>query len=161
METVLAFVVGALFAGSVYLMLSRSLVKFVFGLVLISNAANLLIFASGRLTLGEPPLVPEGLQTPGEAVANALPQALILTAIVISFGLLAFALVLAYRANQELGTVDTDKLRTSEQEAAPEGGAAAAKRLGMAPVAAAAGPGGRRPGRHHPGGHSDDAGSGP
>lgn len=114
MESVVAVLVGVLFAGSVYLMLSRNLVRFVFGLVLIGNAANLAIFASGRLTRAEPPLIPDGLESPVADVANALPQALILTAIVISFGLLAFALVLAYRAYQELGTIDTDQMRVAE-----------------------------------------------
>lgn len=114
METILALLVGWLFAAAVYLMLSRSLVRYLFGLVLIGNAANLVIFAAGRQTRGEPALVPEGLSAPAEAVANALPQALILTAIVIGFGLLAFAFVLAYRAHEELGTVDTDAMRVAE-----------------------------------------------
>lgn len=114
METLLALLVGWLFAAAVYLMLSRSLVRYLFGLVLIGNAANLVIFASGRLTRGEPALVPDGLDAPAAAVANALPQALILTAIVIGFGLLAFAFVLAYRAREELGTVDTDAMRVAE-----------------------------------------------
>ena len=125
MESVVAVLVGVLFAGSVYLMLSRNLVRFVFGLVLIGNAANLAIFASGRLTRAEPPLIPDGLEAPVTSVANALPQALILTAIVISFGLLAFAMVLAYRAYQELGTVDTDQMRLAEPaeaEAPGDGG---------------------------------------
>jgi multicomponent Na+:H+ antiporter subunit C len=120
METILAVLVGWLFAAAVYLMLSRSLVRYLFGLVLIGNAANLVIFASGRLTRGEPALVPEGLAAPAEAVANALPQALILTAIVIGFGLLAFAFVLAYRAHDELGTVDTDAMRVAEPVAPEE-----------------------------------------
>jgi multicomponent Na+:H+ antiporter subunit C len=114
METVLAFLVGWLFAAAVYLMLSRSLVRYLFGLVLIGNAANLAIFAAGRLTPGSPALVPEGLAAPAAEIANALPQALILTAIVIGFGLLAFAFVLAYRAREELGTVDTDAMRIAE-----------------------------------------------
>lgn len=114
METVLAFLIGWLVAVAVYLMLSRSLVRYLFGLVLIANAANLVIFASGRLTRGEPAIVPEGLSAPTTAIANALPQALILTAIVIGFGLLAFAFVLAYRAREELGTVDTDAMRVAE-----------------------------------------------
>ena len=114
METLLAFLVGWLFATAVYLMLSSSLVRYLFGLVLIGNAANLVIFASGRLTRAEPALVPDGLAAPAAAVANALPQALILTAIVIGFGLLAFAFVLAYRAHDELGTVDTDAMRVAE-----------------------------------------------
>ena len=114
METVIAFLVGWLFAMAVYLMLSRSLVRYLFGLVLISNAANLAIFAAGRLTPGSPAQVPEGLSVPTAEIANALPQALILTAIVIGFGLLAFAFVLAYRAHEELGTVDTDAMRIAE-----------------------------------------------
>ena len=98
MEPVVALLVGALVAASVYLMLRRNIVKFLFGLVLISNAANLIIFSAGRLTRAEPPLVPDGLSTPAVQVANALPQALVLTAIVIGFGLLAFTLVLVYRS---------------------------------------------------------------
>ncbi len=117
MEAALSLLVGVLMAASVYLMLSRNLIRYLFGLVLISNAANLVIFASGRLTRGAPPLVPSGMMEPDGPVANALPQALILTAIVISFGLLAFALVLAYRAYQELGTIDTDAMRTAEPDA--------------------------------------------
>ncbi len=114
MEAALAVLCGWLVAVSVYLMLSRSLVRYLFGLIVISNAANLVIFVSGRLTEGEPALVPSGLVRPDEVIANALPQALVLTAIVIGFGLLAFAFVLAYRAWEELGTVDTDTMRTAE-----------------------------------------------
>jgi multicomponent Na+:H+ antiporter subunit C len=114
MTIVLALLVGVLFAASVYLMLSRTLVRYLFGLVLMGNAANLLIFAVGGLSLGEPAIVPSGLSAPNEAIANPLPQALILTAIVISFGLLAFAMVLAFRANQELGTTVTDEMRVAE-----------------------------------------------
>ncbi len=127
METVLAVTVGVLVAATVYLMLSRNLVKFVFGLMLLSNAANLTIFSAGGLIRGEPPLVPEGSYVPDGVVANALPQALILTAIVISFGLLAFALVLAYRAYQELGTVDTDEMRIAEPRPEPRTPAPAGK----------------------------------
>ena len=116
METVLAVVIGVLFAASAYVMLSRNIIKFLFGLILISNAANLAIFTAGRLTWAAPPLVPEGALMPDGVVANALPQALILTAIVISFGLLAFALVLVYRAYEELGTVDSDRMRAAEPE---------------------------------------------
>jgi len=114
MEAALAVLCGWLVAVSVYLMLSRSLVRYLFGLIVISNAANLVIFVSGRLTEVEPALVPSGLVQPDEMIANALPQALVLTAIVIGFGLLAFAFVLAYRAWEELGTVDTDAMRAAE-----------------------------------------------
>lgn len=130
MEPIVAVLVGVLMAASVYLMLSRNLVRFVFGLVLISNAANLLIFAGGGMTRAAPPLIPLGESLPDAGVANALPQALILTAIVISFGLLAFALVLAFRAYQELDTVDTDAMRTAEPPEEAESGAGVEKGKG-------------------------------
>jgi multisubunit Na+/H+ antiporter MnhC subunit len=79
-------------------MLARNFMRFLFGLILLSNAANLIIFASGRMTPGAPALVPYGADTPLGVVGNALPQALVLTAIVIGFGLLAFTLALAFEA---------------------------------------------------------------
>jgi multicomponent Na+:H+ antiporter subunit C len=113
-EVLLAFAVGALFAAGVYLMLRRNLLRFIFGLGLMSNAVNLLLFVSGRLASTEPPLIPEGEYTITGSYANPLPQALILTAIVIGFGLLSYALVILYRANAELGTMDADAMRAAE-----------------------------------------------
>ena len=110
MESVVAVLVGVLFAGSVYLMLSRNLVRFVFGLVLIGNAANLAIFASGRLTRAEPPLIPDGLEAPVADVANALPQALILTSIVISFAVSSFLLTLIVLTGRQVRTLNIDEL---------------------------------------------------
>ncbi len=112
MEPIIAVTVGALFAAGIFMVLRRNLLKLVIGLVLISNAANLLIFAAGRMTRAVPPLIPEGELLPPEPFANPLPQALILTAIVIGFGLVAFAFVLVYRAYQELGSMNSDVLRT-------------------------------------------------
>ncbi len=114
MEPVLAILVGVMVAGSVYLILGRNLIRFIFGLVLASNAVNLLLFTGGRLSHTRPPLIPEGSPTPLEPVANALPQALMLTAIVIGFALLVFIFVLFYRAYQEIGTVDTEFMRLAE-----------------------------------------------
>jgi len=114
MESVLALLIGVMVAASVYLMLARNVLRFLFGLVLLSNAANLTIFTAGRLTPAAPPLVPEGMAGPVGVVANALPQALVLTAIVIGFGLFAFALVLVYRGYQSLGTLDSDAMRHAE-----------------------------------------------
>ncbi len=114
MEQVLSVLIGILVASAVYLMLARNLLRFLFGLILLSNAANLTIFVAGRLTPGAPPLVPDGLDAPVGAVANALPQALVLTAIVIGFGLFAFSLILAFRAYQSLGTLNTDEMRVAE-----------------------------------------------
>jgi multicomponent Na+:H+ antiporter subunit C len=136
MELVISLLVGILVAASVWLMLARNVVRFLFGLVLISNAANLVIFAAGGLTLGAPPLIPEGADAPAALVANALPQALVLTAIVIGFGLFAFALALVFRAYTALGTTDSDAMRVAEPvEPSPQGaaetpgGAAAPERL--------------------------------
>ncbi len=114
MEIVLAFVVGALFATSFYLMLRRNLLRFVVGLIILGNAANLAIFGMGRLTRENPPLIPSGEYLPPEPYANPLPQALILTAIVISFGFLAFALVLVYRNFRATDTLDADALQAAE-----------------------------------------------
>lgn len=116
MEVALSIVIGVLTAAAVYMMLGRNVVKFLIGLILLSNAANLMLFLAGGLTWGSPALIPDGAYAPEDVVANALPQALVLTAIVIGFGLLAFALVLAYRAYQEMGTVDTDEMRVAEPE---------------------------------------------
>lgn len=114
MEVLLAILAGLFVGIGFYLMLARNLLRFVFGLILISNAANLVIFAGGRTTRGKPALIPEGALGPDGAVANALPQALILTAIVIGFGLLAFALVLVLRSYQALETIDGDEMRVAE-----------------------------------------------
>ncbi|ADI15782.1 Na+/H+ antiporter subunit C [Truepera radiovictrix] len=114
MEALFAVVAGGIFASAVYLMLSRNTLRFIFGLGLMTNAVNLLIFTVGRLTRGQPPLIPAGETVPPPGVANALPQALILTAIVIGFGLLAFSAVLVLRNFEELATVDPDAIRVAE-----------------------------------------------
>ncbi len=114
MEALTAILVGVLVAASVYLMLAPSFLRFLFGLILLSNAANLIIFASGRMTEGAPALVPEGAYVPDGVVGNALPQALVLTAIVIGFGLFAFTLALAFEAYRRLRTMETEEMREAE-----------------------------------------------
>jgi len=114
METVLSFLCGTLAAASIYLMLSGNLIRFIFGLVMAGNAVNLLIFVAGRLSISHPPLIPEAYGVPEMPMANALPQALILTAIVIGFALLTFVFILFYRAYQTLGTVDTESMHFAE-----------------------------------------------
>ena len=112
MEILLGLLAGVLMSASVWLILSRNLVRFLFGLLLISNVANLVIFLVGGLTVGAPPLIGE---TPAAAYANSLPQALVLTAIVIGFGLFSFTLVLAMRAFAALGTTDIDEMCLAEE----------------------------------------------
>lgn len=114
MEALLAITIGVLVAAAVYLMLSGHMLRFIFGLVLISNAANLTIFTAGRMTEGAPPLVAQGDDAPAGLIANALPQALVLTAIVIGFGLFAFAITLVWRAWTTLGTLQADEMRVAE-----------------------------------------------
>jgi multicomponent Na+:H+ antiporter subunit C len=114
METLLAFVVGGLYAAGIYLMMRRSIVKLVLGLALLGHAANLLIFTSGRLTPGSPPLIEEGQTTLEASAADPLPQALILTAIVIGFGVQAFAIVLLKRAYRAVRTDDLDDMKMTD-----------------------------------------------
>jgi len=106
-------------AASFYLLLRRSLLRFVIGLILLSNGVNLVLFTMGRLTRAEPPVIPKGAKVPPEPFANPLPQALILTAIVISFGLLAFTLVLVYRNFGANEVIESDNVRGSEPEEEP------------------------------------------
>jgi multicomponent Na+:H+ antiporter subunit C len=115
METLLALATGILFGAGVYLMLRRSLIKVVLGLGLVSNAANLLIFTSASLRRGVPPIVPPGSDALSAAAADPLPQALILTAIVITFGVQAFALVLVYRAYLATGSEDPDAFTLTDE----------------------------------------------
>jgi multicomponent Na+:H+ antiporter subunit C len=114
METMMAYVVGILFAAGIYMMLRRSIVKLVIGLIILSNAANLLIFVVSGMTRGAPPLIPDGASEVVGAVADPLPQALILTAIVIAFSVLAFAVVLIRRAYEVVGTDDLDKMKDTD-----------------------------------------------
>src|SRR5690606_22163834 len=96
MDYAVAALVGIFFTAAVYLLLSRSLIRMLLGLALLGNAINMLILVAGRLTRAIPPIAPPGAEAPLAASANPLPQALILTAIVIGFAMFAFLLVLAY-----------------------------------------------------------------
>lgn len=114
MEYVMALLVGGLFAGGIYMMLRGELIRIVIGLVLLANAVNLVMFTMGRLTRGASPVIAAGESTLEMPFANPLPQALVLTAIVIGFGLLAFGIVLAFRTYEEFGTVNIERLRVAE-----------------------------------------------
>jgi multicomponent Na+:H+ antiporter subunit C len=108
MQLLLAILTGVLFAAGVFLILRRSLMRLVLGLLFIGHAANLLIFTAGGLRGAAPAIIPDGATALAPPYADPLPQALILTAIVISFGLFAFFLVLVKRTYQESGFDDTD-----------------------------------------------------
>ena len=110
MQIYLALVVGALYAAGLYMMMRRSIVKLILGLALLGHAANLLIFTIGGLDRIMPPIIPAGAKELASPTADPLPQALILTAIVIGFGVQAFAVVLLKRVYQTLGTDDLKKI---------------------------------------------------
>ncbi|RFU63760.1 Na(+)/H(+) antiporter subunit C [Peribacillus glennii] len=110
MEIVMAVVIGILFMSATYLMLSKSILRIIIGTGLLSHGAHLLILTMGGLKRGSVPLLGES----AGPYVDPLPQALILTAIVISFGVTSLFLVVAYRTYQELGTDNMDKLRGKE-----------------------------------------------
>ncbi|WP_043930359.1 Na(+)/H(+) antiporter subunit C [Bacillus sp. EB01] len=110
MEILMAFVIGILFMTATYLMLSRSLLRIIIGTGLLSHGAHLLILTMGGLKRGAAPILRDNITI----YTDPLPQALILTAIVISFGVTAFFLVLAYRSYKELGTDNVEEMRGSK-----------------------------------------------
>ena len=110
MEVLLALASGVLYAAGIYLMLRRRLAQLIIGLGLLSNGTNLLIFTAGDLTRAHPPVVPDGAVALQQPYADPVPQALVLTAIVIGFGLTAFSLVLAHRVHETAGTDDIDEI---------------------------------------------------
>jgi multicomponent Na+:H+ antiporter subunit C len=113
---VLAVVIGILYAAGLYLVMRRSIVKLVLGLALLAHAANLLIFTLGRLTRGGTPIVAKGEEALAAPFPDPVPQALVLTAIVIGFAVQAFAIVLVKRATGETGTDDLDSMRATDAE---------------------------------------------
>ena len=114
MHTLLILTSGGLYVAGFFLMLRRSVVKLVIGLVMLGHATNLLVFSAGRLVRAQAPFVPEGGAAAG-LVSDPLPQALILTAIVIGFGVQAFAIVLIRSAYQVAGAGDLEQMRATDQ----------------------------------------------
>ena len=119
MEPAIAILVGLFLAAAIYLMLSGALVRVLLGIVLLGNGVNLLIFVGGRLTRAAPPIIPAGQGVISGPFANPLPQALILTAIVIGFAMFAFFAVLVFRAYQELDADHSERMRVAEPPGEP------------------------------------------
>jgi len=116
MEILLAIMTGVLYASGTYMILRRSIVKLIIGVILFGNGVNLLIFLLGRITKGSPPIISPELKNFADIYADPIPQALILTSIVISFGLQAFAIILVKRAYKVLKTDDLDMLNTIDED---------------------------------------------
>src|SRR4051795_7729778 len=109
MELLLAVVAGVLYAAGLYLMMRRRLAQLIIGLGLLSNGSNILILSAAGVTRAKPPLISATAIT-ADQFADPVPQSLVLTAIVIGFGVLAFSLVLAHRVHRSAGTDDIDAI---------------------------------------------------
>ncbi|MBU0437141.1 Na(+)/H(+) antiporter subunit C [Staphylococcus casei] len=107
MEIVMIFVCGILTAMSVYLILSKSLIRIIIGTTILTHASNLFLMTMGGLKKGDVPIYEKGITS----YVDPIPQALILTAIVISFSVTAFFLVLAFRSYKELGTDNVESMK--------------------------------------------------
>lgn len=130
MEALITLIIGTLTACGVYLSLRGRTFPVVLGLTLLSYAVNLFLFVTGRLTIGLPAVISEA--APG--YADPLPQALVLTAIVISFGMTAFIIMLALKARAELGTDQVDgRLDTDSAPMPDEARPAPGRTSGEAP----------------------------
>jgi multicomponent Na+:H+ antiporter subunit C len=116
MELLMAIMIGVLYAAGIYMILRRSMVKLIIGLTFLGNGANLLIFLLGRITKGKPPIIPSDVSLISDIYADPVPQALILTAIVISFGLQAFAIILVKKAYEVVKTDDMDKMNNTDRD---------------------------------------------
>lgn len=110
MEIFVSIIIGVLTMSAVYMILSKSLLRIIIGTGLLSHAAHLLVLTMGGLKTGAAPVLVDGVTE----YTDQLPQALVLTAIVISFGVTAFFLVLAYRAYQELNTDNIEEMKGME-----------------------------------------------
>ncbi|MDN3707075.1 Na+/H+ antiporter subunit C [Myroides ceti] len=114
MELLLVILVGVLYSSGIYMMFRRSMVKLLLGLLLLGNGANILIFLMGGLTKGKAPIIDANQTEFLDVYADPVPQALILTAIVISFALTAFAIVLLNKVYSTTGSDDLDSLNIQD-----------------------------------------------
>lgn len=112
MEFIMAILAGILFTTGIYNLLQKQMLRIIIGTGLISHGAHLFILTMGELKTGAPPILTEGVET----YTDPLPQAFILTSIVISFGVTSLLLVLAYRAAQINGTDNMEQLRGNDYE---------------------------------------------
>ena len=120
MEIILVLLAGGMLSAGLYLLLQRRLAQLIVGLGIVTNAVNLLIFTVAGLSRSGAPVIPDGADELPRAASDPTPQALVLTAIVIGFGVLAFFIALAYRAYREVGTDDLDAMVSTDLLSADE-----------------------------------------
>lgn len=107
MELITIVLAGILFGGAIYLILSKNIIRIIIGTALLSHGAHLMFLTMGQLKRGAVPVLDDAVNS----YADPLPQALILTAIVIAFALTAFILMMALRTYKELGTNNIERLK--------------------------------------------------
>ena len=112
--------IAAIMGCGMFLLLSRHIVRIIFGVMLISAGVNMTIFLAGRIGPLAPPLIRSGETVLDAGAANPLPQALVLTAIVIGFSLVAFIAALALQTFRSTGTLDTRELDQAERLGSPD-----------------------------------------
>lgn len=115
MNILLTLTASFLFGAGIYMILRRSFVKVIIGLALLSHSANIIIFTLGKTLKGAPAFIDFESGKISIPFADPLPQALILTAIVISFGALAYAIVLYKKTYQIVQTDDMDELKSTDE----------------------------------------------
>ena len=113
MTVVFAFVAATLFGCGVYMVLSRHALRMVLGLSLLTTAVNLFIFQAGRIRSSQPPIIAEGATQLGQS-ADPLPQALVLTAIVIGFALTIILAALVLRVWRAHGSMRMDEINSAQ-----------------------------------------------
>jgi len=114
MELIMAVFIGFLFGAATFCLLRRSVFRLVLGIMILGQAANLLVFTSGGLVKGDPAIIPGDETVLSASAADPLPQALVLTAIVIGFGVIAFTIALLHRAERSVGSDDLDEFDNTE-----------------------------------------------
>ncbi|SFV37300.1 multicomponent Na+:H+ antiporter subunit C [Devosia crocina] len=119
MNFVYAAGISAIMGCGIYLLLSRHTMRILLGVMLLSAGVNLVIFLAGRIGPNPPPIIEAGSYTLSPEAANPLPQALVLTAIVIGFSLVAFASALALQTFRTSGTLDQRELADAEALGSP------------------------------------------
>ncbi|MCF8363910.1 MAG: NADH-quinone oxidoreductase subunit K [Prolixibacteraceae bacterium] len=115
MDVLLSIITGLLYAVGFYLLLHKGMTKMIIGIMALGYASNLFIFIVARLTRGIPALIKAGESTISGEYADPIPQALVLTAIVIGFGIQAFAIVLLRQVYLNTGTANMDDLNITDK----------------------------------------------
>ena len=124
MELALASAIGVLTAIGIYLLLRARSFDVILGMTFLSYATNLLIFAGGRLVSGKAPVLRDGIPADLAHQTDPLPQALVLTAIVIAFAMTAISIVLAMRSRSDNHSDHVDAHEPDDGREAGNGGGA-------------------------------------